>query len=284
MLLEAGADKTIADNSGWVAYEHAVFRGHLEIGRLTKPDKKDTVTFEKSAITNLVDADRKAGNQVTKARFTAGRLYGHKYLTDQSMIIITLGSNDIRNPLSRCFMKLNEPLYEDKRLSIAVSAIGATGETPILDLPPNNQLQLLDPEPMVLFTSKPEDVILRFDLVETFGPSRDNNILARATATLASDQLFTKSKGFKGHAQGNVSLRGHQTAPIVQASTMECIGSLGFEYFVVTPFSHPKMTVGDRYTYYKSLETKVTIFEYVLYTWICIDGGVSRLLDIEVQA
>ncbi|KAI8147206.1 Glycerophosphoryl diester phosphodiesterase family-domain-containing protein [Fennellomyces sp. T-0311] len=254
ILLDAKADKSYTDGGGWAAYEHAVFRGHLELGRLTKPDT-DVPEFKYPS--PKLTGSPKNGSFKGKARTRASRLYGHKYLTDQSMIIINLGSNDIRNPLSQRFLRLNDPALDEQRLSISVSAINATGELPILDLPPNNQQQLLQPEPMVVLASRPEDVVLRFDVLETFATPGTDNIIARGTATLATDMIFTQSRGFKGQAPGNTSLRGQQTVPLVRASTLEYMGSIGFEYFVVTPFTHPKMTVGDRYTYYKSLETKI---------------------------
>ncbi|KAF7731209.1 Glycerophosphocholine phosphodiesterase [Apophysomyces ossiformis] len=256
ILLDAGADKSKTDYNGWAAYEHAIFRGYLDIGKLTKPDK--VVIPTELPRTDLVNNEGKPSNgHVSKVRARAERLYGHKYLTDQSMIIITLGSNDVRNALSRCFLNLATSAWDDKRLSIAVSATNATGEFPILDLPSNNQHHLLHPEPIVLFASKPEDVVLRFDVIETFGPSPSNGFLARGTSVLTGDQIYSKSKAFKGKATGNSSLRGQQTVPLIDASSLEFVGSLGFEYFVITPFTHPKMTVGDRYTYYKSLDTKI---------------------------
>ncbi|KAG0173029.1 Glycerophosphocholine phosphodiesterase [Apophysomyces sp. BC1034] len=256
MLLDAGADKSKTDYNGWAAYEHAVFRGFLDIGKVTRPEK--VIIPAEFPRTDLVNGEGKPSNSyISKARASAGRLYGHKYLTDQAMIIVTLGSNDVRNALSRCFLNLAGSAWDDKRLSIAVSATNATGEFPILDLPSNNQHHLLHPEPIILFAAKPEDVVLRFDVVDTFGSSPSSSILARGTAILAGDQIYSKSKAFKGQATGNSSLRGQQTVPLVDASTLEFSGSLGFEFFVVTPFTHPKMTVGDRYTYYKSVDTKI---------------------------
>ncbi|KAI8327707.1 Glycerophosphoryl diester phosphodiesterase family-domain-containing protein [Chlamydoabsidia padenii] len=270
LLLDGGADTTKVDVNGWMAHEHAIFRGHLNIGRQTKPEGyKSSVEFKKVVSNNGTrpdlssDGDRSTSpTGKSKSLARPERLYGHKYLTDQCMIIITLGSNDIRNQLSRSFLTLTETLAEDQRLSIAVSATNATGEFPILDLPPSNQHHLLHPEPIVLFSSKPEDVVIRFDLVETFGggtssADNKNGVLARGTSILATDHIYSKTKGFKGQAIGNSSLRGQQTVPLVRSSTFECVGSLGFEYFVISPFTHPRMSVGDRYTYYKSLDTKV---------------------------
>ncbi|KAI8067171.1 Glycerophosphoryl diester phosphodiesterase family-domain-containing protein [Gongronella butleri] len=275
LLLDGGADTSKTDANGWTAYEHAIFRGWLEIGRVTKPAvsyKPGVPERPLSAVmTDVSISGQHAGGVVTPPGSSPGdrspsaskskslarpeRLYGHKYLTDQCMIIITLGSNDVRNQLSQCFLSLKETLVqEDQRLSIAVSATNASGEFPILDLPPNNQHHLLHPEPIVLFASKPEDVVLRFDLIETFAAQ---GILARGTAVLTGDHIFSKTKAFKGQAIGNSSLRGQQTVPLVRSATLDFVGSLGFEYLVITPFQHPRMTVGDRYTYYKSLDTKV---------------------------
>lgn len=276
LLLDGGADKTKIDTIGWAAYEHAIFRGHLDIGRKTKPEEHEASrTSERPTATNgatqynnkrsniVSDGERSPPTGKSKSLARPERLYGHKYLTNQCMIIVTLGSNDIRNQLSQSFLTLNETLAEDQRLSIAVSATNATGEFPILDLPPNNQHHLLHPEPIVLYSSNPEQVVIRFDLVETFGDGSSsstdgrNGVLARGTSLLASDHIYSKTKGFKGDAIGNSSLRGQQTVPLVRSSTLECVGSLGFEYFVISPFTHPRMSVGDRYTYYKSLDTKV---------------------------
>ncbi|CAO3590005.1 unnamed protein product [Absidia cylindrospora] len=273
LLLDGGADKKKVDVNGWAAYEHAIFRGHLNIGRKTKPYKDESVVATGkppvfgSEVNNIKrsdlapDSERSPPSGKSKSLARPERLYGHKYLTNQHMIIITLGSNDIRNPLSQSFLTLKETLAEDQRLSITITATNATGEFPILDLPSNNQHHLLHPEPIVLFSSKPEEVVIRFDLVETFGGTysaeNKNGVLACGTSLLATDQIYSKTKGFKGQAIGNSSLRGQQTVPLVRTSTLECVGSLGYEYFVISPFTHPKMSVGDRYTYYKSLDTKV---------------------------
>jgi glycerophosphodiester phosphodiesterase len=261
-LLEANANKDIVDHNGWSASEHAVFRGYLDIGRLTVP-KDPKLHLDPAVRAKLSSSDDEVTTSPTKTKASkyvskASRLYGHKYLTDLSMIIITLGSNDVRNPLCHKFIELTEKFQgedQNRRLSLSVSATNASGEFPIIDLP-SEFTQAFYPEPIVLFTPKPEEVTLRFDLIETFGSSRNSNVLARGTSLLAGDFIFTKSKGFKGPTE-KASLRGQQTVPLVQAKDLDCVGNLGFEYFVITPFTHEKMRIGDRYTYYKSVDTQV---------------------------
>ncbi|RCI05925.1 Glycerophosphocholine phosphodiesterase, partial [Rhizopus stolonifer] len=265
-LLKANANKEKVDHNGWTASDHAVFRGYLDIGRLTLPkDPKayldpsvraklpGTSDDESGASTPNSTASKPA--KASKSVSKASRLYGHKYLTDLSMIVITLGSNDIRNALCHKFIELSEKFQGEQRLSLSVSATNASGEFPIIDLPSEFTHDFY-PEPIVLLTQKPEEVTLRFDLIETFGSSRDSSVLARGTSVLAGDFIFSKSKGFKGPTE-KASLRGQQTVPLVQAKDLECVGTLGFEFIVITPFQHKNMRIGDRYTYYKSVDTQV---------------------------
>lgn len=263
ILLSANADKEATDYSKWTAADHAIFRGFLEIGRLVKPKDPTVHAIDKPSSDDESVASSSPTPSLSKPKSPksvsrASRLYGHKYLTDLSMIIITLGSNDVRNPLCHKFIDLAKSFQnedENRRLSLSVSATNATGEFPIIDLP-TDWSHPFYPDPVVLFTARPEDVTLRFDLIETFGSSRNSSILARGTSILAGDFIFTKSKGFKGPTE-KASLRGQQTIPLVRARDLECVGTLGLEFFVVTPFSHPKLTIGDRYTYYKSVDTQV---------------------------
>lgn len=236
VLLDAGADRNARDHNKWTASEHAVFRGYLDIGRLVSSDNP----------TSYINPEPKTS---TSTKSKASRLYGHKYLTDISTIIITLGSNDTRNPLCHQFIELSKSL--GGRLSLSVTATNATGEFPIIDLP-TDFTQPFYPDPIVLFAAEPEKVVIRFDLIETL----ESTVLARGTLILAGDFIFSKSKGFKGPTE-KASLRGQQTVPLVKAKDLECVGTLGMEYFVVTPFQHENMKIGDRYTYYKSLSTQV---------------------------
>ncbi|CEJ03548.1 hypothetical protein RMCBS344292_17529 [Rhizopus microsporus] len=256
ILLAANADKDAVDNNEWTASDHAVFRGFLDIGKLTKP--ANPTRYVKPTVNARLSGEKSPPRRTSKAVARASRVYGHKYLTDQCMIIITLGSNDVRNSLCSKFIELRKSfLGEDqhRRLSLSVSATNASGEFPIIDLP-TDDFHSHWPEPIVLFAARPEEVILRFDLIDTFSSSRNNSILARGTSVLAADFIFNNSKGFQNQTERG-SLRGRLTVPLVQAKDLEYVGTLGFEYFVITPFKHKNMRIGDRYTYYKSVDTQV---------------------------
>jgi glycerophosphodiester phosphodiesterase len=230
-LLEAHADINAIDKHEWTAADHAVFRGYLDIGKLVSPEHP-------ARYVGLPKPAKSKGSH---------RLYGHKYLTSMSTIVITLGSNDTRN----CKKFIEFAQHSDVPLSLSITATHATGEFPTIDLP-TDFTQPFSPDSIVIFATNPELVVIRFDLKETFG----STVLARGTSVLAGDFIFSKSKGFKGPTE-KASLRGQQTVPLVQPQDLECVGMLRLEYFVVTPFEHPNMKIGDRYTYYKSVDTQV---------------------------
>jgi glycerophosphodiester phosphodiesterase len=254
ILLDAGASKDTVDYNMWTASEHATFRGYLEIGRTTLPtDPKQHL--HGTPVSNG-DESKSVKSSGKKTLSRASRLYGHTYLTEQTMILITLGSNDVRNMLCHHFIQLSKEFQpEDGRLSLSVTATNASGKFPIIDLPADLE-ESFHPDPIVIFTQNPDEVVLRFDIIETFGSSRSSQVLARGTSLLTGDSIFSKPKGFKA-CTDKISLRGQYIVPLVQVDTLECAGTLGFEFFVITPFKHDKMRIGDRYTYYKSVDTQV---------------------------
>lgn len=178
------------------------------------------------------------------------------------MILVTLGSNDVRNLLCTKFVNLEQSLLDtNEALSIVVSATNATGDFPVIDLPPPDSQSVgvsERPEPIVLFTTEPHKVILRFDVVPTLGAYK-RELVARGTTLLASDQISSQRSGQTRIAEATLPLRGQLTVPLIDSKSLEFVGSLGAEYLVVTPFEHPNMKISSRQTYYKSVDTKVTL-------------------------
>lgn len=272
-LVDLGADINIVDIEGWNAHEHAIFRGYTSFSELLRPTAipvngdgsypswKTSPTVEK--------------RQRKDSATNAVRVYGHKYLNGQTMIIVTLGSNDIRTQLCTKFVNLEPSLLStNEALSIVVSATNATGDFPVIDLPPPDSQPYgvsERPEPIVLFTTEPHKVVLKFDVVPTLGAYK-RQLVARGTALLASDQISSKRPGQTRVAETSLPLRGQLTVPLIDTKSLEFVGSLGAEYLVVTPFEHPNMKISRRQTYYKSVDTKV------IYRLACCSWLVYRLL------
>ncbi|CAK7201958.1 Glycerophosphocholine phosphodiesterase [Sporothrix eucalyptigena] len=290
LIVEAGADVDKADSSGWTAREHAALRGHLDIARLllqhsrvvpgaeagaegvsngkfsngtstpavapaptsgtvgmtpplsTSPDKHLSLGDRRSN-----GASRLASVNDSAPQPQPVRTYGHRYLKDKSLVLVSLGSMDMRKEVDA--VKLDEvPLTEahqtqlDTALSIVVSATGATGEPTVIDLPVQENIST---EPIVFTTRNVNDVKLKFDIVPTYSGNEKNKI-GRGVALL--------SASLPAAGAALASLQRDVSVPILSAD-FEVIGTVNFNFLIVTPFTHPNMGVNSEQTYWKKVSS-----------------------------
>ncbi|EEA28265.1 glycerophosphocholine phosphodiesterase Gde1, putative [Talaromyces marneffei ATCC 18224] len=268
LLIKAGADLERPDSSGWTAKEHAALRGHLEIAKrlaeVTKPpsleetDGSITVPAPTSSPPLGSLADRRSNINTTSSPNYSSRsveplkTFGHRYLTDESMILVSLGTMDMRKTsppvsLDRIPITSAHTTQLDTALSVVVSASGAHGEPEIIDLPVQDSIVT---EPITFYSKDFTSVRLLFDLVPTYAGST-NRIVGRGVALLSSIRPSVGSN--------RISLQGDITVPIIAANTLEVIGTLTFNFLVVTPFSHPKMSLNHDQTYWKTVTAPMVI-------------------------
>jgi glycerophosphodiester phosphodiesterase len=261
LLIEARADLEKQDLSGWTAKEHAALRGHIDIAKrlaeLTVPEStaSDTSTTYSSSPPQNSSLEEKrsqgfanGGPRVSEPFKT----FGHRYLTKESMVLVSLGTMDIRKNIEA--VKLDQiPLASahstqlDTALSVVVSARGAEGEPSVIDLPVQDNICT---EPVVFTTTDASAVKLLFDIVPTYAGSKDK-IVGRGVALLST---VKPSVGLK-----RTNLQGDLSVPIVAANTLEVIGSVNFSFLIITPFSHPKMSITEHQTYWKSMTSTMVI-------------------------
>ncbi|KAK5689321.1 Glycerophosphocholine phosphodiesterase, partial [Elasticomyces elasticus] len=278
LLIEANADLERADSSGWTAKEHAALRGHLDIARrlaeaspqpeivepepvLPVPTATTTASSESSSPSSPPQqqsslAERKsntnnAGSSTLRTSEPV-KSFGHRYLTDEAMVLVSLGTMDTRKPqhavnLDRIPMENAHSTQLDTALSIVVSASGAHGEPEIIDLPVQDNIST---EPIVFHSADPAKVRLMFDLVPTYAGSKDQ-IVGRGVALLSSIKPSVGSQ--------RINLKGDSTVPIMAANTLDVIGSVTFNFLVVTPFHHPRISIARDQTYWKSLTSTMVI-------------------------
>lgn len=267
ILVAAKADLERLDTSGWTAKEHAALRGHMAIAEvladvtaLPSTSELDPLSANPSSAIapNKSLAERKSngtinGNGNGTLRSTEPvKTYGHRYLTKETMILVSLGTMDTRKVveavnLDRIPLADAHSTQLDTALSVVVSASGANGEPSIIDLPVQDNIST---DPIVFTALDATKVKLLFDIVPTYAGSNDQRV-GRGVALLSSIKPSIGSK--------RITLQGDLAVPIVAADTLEVIGSVNFNFLIITPFTHPKMTIAEDLTYWKSMASTMVI-------------------------
>ena len=265
LLIAAKVDLERPDLSGWTAKEHAALRGHMDIAKLlaaltTSPSSAASVSPptkpSNSVSPNRSLAERKSngtanGNGTTRVTEPV-KTYGHRYLTKETMILVSLGTMDARKAveavnLDRIPLTDAHSTQLDTALSVVVSASGADGDPAIIDLPVQDNVST---EPIVFTALDATKVKLRFDIVPTYAGSNDQ-IVGRGVALLSTIKPSMGSK--------RVTLQGDVAVPIMAANTLEVIGSVNFNFLIITPFTHPNMTIRGDLTYWKKMTSTMVI-------------------------
>ncbi|KAL1607850.1 Glycerophosphocholine phosphodiesterase [Paraconiothyrium brasiliense] len=261
LLVAHGANVDRADSDGWTAREHAALRGHMDIieeleriapakignAQVLAPPTQVT-SLEERRSKNL----SKESSYQQKSSIESLKSFGHRYLTDQTMILVSLGTMDPRKDVPA--VKLDDiPISDahatqlDTALSVVVSASGAEGEPTVADLPVQENIST---EPITFKTKDISKVKILFDIVPTYAGSNDR-IVGRGVALLSTFKTILGSK--------RIPLQGDLSVPIVAASTMDVIGSVNFNFIVITPFSHPNLSITEQHTYWKTVESTMVI-------------------------
>lgn len=262
ILVAAGANLDNFDTSGWTAKEHATLRGHANIWRAlahATPEPKipnSLSAFDcRSPTPGISPAPDRPSNEVVNGGnrpMTPVKTFGHRYLTKESMILVTLGSTDTRKAinavhLDRVPMSDIHSTQLDTALSLVVSAGNANGEPSITDLPVQDNLNT---EPITFMAVDATKVKLFFDIVPTYAGS-SNKVIGRGVALLSAVKPSIGSQ--------RISLQGDVTVPIIAATTLDVIGTVNFNFLVITPFTHPNMTINENQTYWKSMASTMLI-------------------------
>ncbi|KAF1911732.1 Glycerophosphoryl diester phosphodiesterase family-domain-containing protein [Ampelomyces quisqualis] len=269
LLVAAGANVGLCDNSGWTAKEHAALRGHMEIAarlvelapksksplaaptdaRIARAGSPPQSSLDERRSKNL---NRDSPSPVVQKLPEPVKTFGHRYLTNETMVLVSLGSMDIRKEVPA--VKLDDiPLADahatqlDTVLSVVVSASGANGEPTVIDLPVQDNIAT---EPITFKTTDISKVKVLFDIVPTYAGSNDR-VVGRAVALLSTIKTSIGSN--------RISLQGDMKVPIVAASTLDVIGAVNFNFLIITPFQHPSMSVTEQHTYWKKMASTMVI-------------------------
>ena len=262
LLADAGALIDQRDSSGWTAKEHAALRGHLDIAQLLV-DRTAACQPYIPALHATHMSRGKSLNDRSSANLNrdysppesveAIKSFGHRYLKDESLILVSLGSMDQRKDFKPVALD-NIPLAEahatqlDTALSVLVTATGANFSEPTtIDLPVNENISTAP----IVFTAKDvTKVKLLFDIVPTYSGSKAS-VVGRGVALLSSVKPNIGSR--------RMNLQGDISVPIIASKTMDCIGTVNFNFLAITPFAHPNMSISANQTYWKSMTGPMVI-------------------------
>ena len=260
LLIAAGADLRKLDASGWTAQEHAALRGNLPIAHMLKAMIASRSSDGHNIPISVSKTLPKGSTSIEAIRSKDGtaraphpvKSFGHRYLSEESMILVSLGSMNTSKDFPA--VKLDKiPRAEahatqlDTALSIVVSAKRAHGDPTTIDLPVRDNACT---EPVVFTATDHTKVKIYFDIVPTYSSSKEH-IFGRGMAILSS------VKPAIGHNRMN--LQGDISVPIISKATMEDIGTVNFNFLIITPFSHPDLGVGAKQTYWKELSSTMVI-------------------------
>lgn len=274
-LIAAGADTSKVDGSGWTAMEHACLRGHLNIMEMTKPDVipgvplffnggnggtsslasinesgESDITREPSPLEKPIES---SNSSISEAELggadTAVKTFGHRYLLDSSMVLLNLGSMDMRETsppveLNRVPYSKASSTQMDTALSLVISSNNSEDEPYVIDLPITEGQSM---EQIAFSTRNLDDITIYFDLVPTYFGNK-NKVIGRGVA-LVSDMFRRKG------ADKMRSLHRTITVPILELTTLDVLGKLRFQFLLVTPFEHPRIGIAKSSTYWKQLIT-----------------------------
>ncbi|QLL30884.1 hypothetical protein HG536_0A06990 [Torulaspora globosa] len=291
-ILVAETSEAATSGSNSLASEsnltHSESQASLEHISSTNSGAFDQQKFFKSSITGGSLHNRPHANILPQPV----KSFGHRYLVDnESVILITLGGNDTRKTspavtLNKVPVSKVSSTELDTALSLVISCDGDLNDTPIvLDLPLDANLDHITFK--VPFKRDSPQVVY-FDVVPTYGSisvkeeetaNRGNfrtdpysiyDVVNRSQSSLSSTTSLGRTNKYPkviGRAVGLLnktgasvginrrSLNDEMTLPIIANESLEILGTVTFEYMTVSPFHHPKMSLGRTETYWKSLVT-----------------------------
>lgn len=266
LLVEKGCHVSNKDFSGWTAQEHAALHGHLDIAKYLQPFSPPASLHTSpeigaqlsTTLSNVSLEDRQLDDGLRAAANGNGttpvsepvKSFGHRYLTEDALVLVSLGSMDDRKNLEAVMLE-NIALSDahatqlDTALSVVVSAQGAVGESTVIDLPVQENIST---SPITFSTRDPTKVKLLFDLVPTYAGTT-TKVIGRAVALLSSIKPTIGTK--------RMNLQGDLSVPLVAQSTLNIIGTVNFNFLIITPFIHPNLSVSEDRTYWKKSATRV---------------------------
>lgn len=243
LLLQAGTDLGLCDHLGWTANDHAAFRGHMQVAKTLRASEAGELAYTPSREHfqgEAADPGSRIANaiQQDKANVTSvgrrGETSNHYPPSNESHVFVNLGSLDLNKDIMA--VDLSTYLAQNKHtqqyetsFSVEICIIGGTGSSSVIQLP---VLEDMTNEPLHFLTRDLSQVKLVFNIFRATIDANKGDVLIGSGIALL--ETFKQGLGSKRE-----SLIRYYTIPIVERDTLDFIGTVTFNFSVVTPFPHP---------------------------------------------
>ncbi|KAI8921753.1 hypothetical protein BC831DRAFT_475818 [Entophlyctis helioformis] len=262
-LIGAGCRINVKDDSGWLPWTYALYRGHINVASLlavpdtqnvaatppSVPEPDTTQTLKPMAPSGLfvdetpapIAMDELDLDEIPSLSLPPPiipfRIYGHNYLEKKMHLQIHFGSfrvNTQKSPIR---------LFSSRQLSslkLIISSRPDEGVPYSVILPLKDELETFS-----FMVNHEEDYSIQFDIYPTFG----TKVIGRAIVLRSQfEQAILKSWNGAGESESMI-------CPLFD-TRLHVVGEIAFEFSVIMPFVHAGLRIGGRVeTYWKS--TKV---------------------------
>lgn len=237
-LLRAGAEVERVDCVGWTPFEHAIFRGHLQLATTIRPNH----------IPSSPKPKRPVGSEVTTEMIP--QEFGHACLGTQKTLRITLGHRFGPRSQRPAVDILNKLVMGPLDLQLQISASNAAlAEPKLLELPLSGDVPaltfLLENDRHTFFCPWDE---IRFDLVRVQIDGKVQ-IVGRGSLVL---RFFLDEEG-----RPSAKSTEQYVVPILHRERLEPMAIVSFEVLLACPFLHACLPEKRHKMYWKSVATKV---------------------------
>ncbi|KAI9780710.1 MAG: Glycerophosphocholine phosphodiesterase [Peltula sp. TS41687] len=240
LLLQAGSDPGSCDSLGWTAEYHAAYRGHMQVvNRLRSSEARELASttsdghFQREAAdpsSGIIDAMQQ-GKGNTTAASNRPNTFNRYSPSDESQILVNLGTLDSNRDITAVdlspYLQRNiHTRQPETGFSVQVGIIGGTGSCSKIPLP---VLEDMTNKPLHFSTKDLSQVKLVFNI---FRATLDGTELIGGGIA----PLETLKQGLGSKRE---SLIRYYTIPILEIKSLDFLGTVTFNFVVVTSFSHP---------------------------------------------
>ncbi|KAI8840518.1 hypothetical protein BC829DRAFT_446957 [Chytridium lagenaria] len=290
VLLGAGCKVDVRDETDWLPWTYALYKGHIETAKLVEvvavPVKEEVRTVNSTMEMGFMpmapsalfieDVEMEGMNIDSIPSLSLPppiipfRIYGHNYLEKKSYLQLNfngISSTGSTNPIK---------LFGSRQLSSLKLIISSK---PDLGIPYSVILPIKDDSEVYTFLIDDEEhtnFSLQFDIYPTFG----TKVLGRAVV-LASQLLLALGRRTAGAADNEKCV-----APLFD-NHLRVVGELAFEFSMVKAFDHEKLSIGGKVeTYWKSTQvvnSAKNTSESGVRSFITASSLVEEYINVEVQ-